>query len=91
VDKFVYELQGRLVLGVDYLSRLGAIRVPVLVTTGLDDGLVPPEESRRIHAAIPGSMLKVFPGCGHAVTVENPRGFNTVSLRFLKAQKGRAS
>lgn len=90
VDKKVYELQGRLVLKVDYLSRLGSIKVPVLVTTGLDDGLVPPVESRLIHEAIPGSRLKVFAGCGHAVTVENPRGFNTVSLKFLKAQEGRA-
>lgn len=90
VDKVVYELQSRLVLRVDYLSRLGEIKVPVLVTTGLDDGLVPPEESRLIHAAIPGSVLRVFPGCGHAVTIENPRGFNTLSLRFLKARRGGA-
>jgi len=91
VDARVYELQARLVLGVDYLAELGRIYVPVLVTTGQDDGLVPPEESRLIHNAIPGSRLKVFPGCGHAVTIENPQGFNTVSLRFLKAQKGARS
>ena len=91
VDRNVYGLQARLVLGVDYLGRLGGIKVPVLVTTGLDDGLVPPEESRLIHKAIPGSTLRVFPGCGHAVTAENPRGFNTVSLRFLKELRGRAS
>lgn len=90
VDKEVYGLQVRLVLKVDYLSRLGSIKVPVLVTTGLDDGLVPPEESHLIHEAIPGSWLKVFRDCGHAVTVENPRGFNTVSLRFLRAQEGKA-
>lgn len=91
VDRGVYGLQARLALGVDHLSELGRIRGPVLVTTGLDDGLVPPEESRLIHRAIPGSVLRVFPDCGHAVTVENPRGFNTVSLRFLMKQRGRAS
>lgn len=89
VSKEIYRLQARLVLGVDYLSRLGEIEAPVLVTTGDDDGLIPPEESRRIHQAIPGSRFRVFRGCGHATTVENPRGFNAVSLRFLRWQAGR--
>lgn len=90
VGKEVYGLQAKLVMRVDYLSELGRIEVPVLVTTGLDDGLIPPEESRLIHKAIPGSILRVFPGCGHAVTAENPRGFNTVSLRFLRELGGGA-
>jgi aminoacrylate hydrolase len=84
VSKEVYALQDFAMMEIDYLSRLGGIEVPVLVTTGTDDGLVPPVESRLIHKAIPGSELHLFPGCGHAVTAENSRGFNTVSLRFLK-------
>lgn len=89
VSKEVYELQGQAIMKTDFLSRLGQITVPVLITTGTDDGLVPPEESRLIHKAIPGSEYHLFSGCGHAVTFENPRGFNLVSLRFLRKHGGR--
>jgi len=88
ISREVFRLQGEAILRVNYLPRLGEIRVPVLVTTGDDDGLIPPEESRLIHKAIPGSSLHVFRDCGHAVTMENRRGFNTVSLRFLKRCSG---
>lgn len=89
VSKEVYSLQINLLLSTNYLSQLSNIKAPVLVTTGKDDGLIPPQESHLIHNAIPHSKLCIFPNCGHAVTVENPRGFNLVSLRFLKAQIGR--
>ena len=90
VSKEVYRLQLRALLGTDLLSRLGEIPVPVLVTAGADDLLIPPAESRLIHEAIPASRYHVFAGCGHATTMENARGFNMVSLDFLKKQAGRA-
>jgi pimeloyl-ACP methyl ester carboxylesterase len=89
-SKEAYRLQSLALLGMDTLPRLGEIRVPVLVTAGADDGLVPASESALIHKAIPGSEYHVFKGCGHATTVENARGFNTVSLKFLKRCGGTA-
>ncbi|MFH2115980.1 MAG: alpha/beta fold hydrolase [Spirochaetota bacterium] len=88
--KEVYRLQILALLGMDSFPGLGEIRVPVLVTAGADDGLVPASESALIHKAIPGSQFHVFRGCGHAATVENTRGFNTVSLKFLKRCGGRS-
>ena len=41
----------------DTLDRLGAIRVPTLVTVGTEDILVPPAFSREVHARIPGADL----------------------------------
>ena len=43
----------------DTLDRLGAIRVPTLVTLGAEDILVPPAFSREVHARIPGAELTV--------------------------------
>jgi pimeloyl-ACP methyl ester carboxylesterase len=87
-SKEAYRLQTLALQGMDSFPRLGEIKVPVLVTAGADDGLVPASDSVLIHKAIPGSQFHVFRGCGHATTVENPRGFNTVSLKFLKSCGG---
>ena len=88
VSAEVYRLQLQAIAEADFLPHLGGIRVPVLVTAGADDGLIPAFESRLIHKAIPGSEYHVFSGCGHASSIENPRGFNTVSLRFLRRHGG---
>jgi pimeloyl-ACP methyl ester carboxylesterase len=89
-SKEAYRLQILALMGMDTFPQLGGIRVPVLVTAGADDGLIPPSESALVHKAIPGSEYHVFKGCGHATTVENARGFNTVSLKFLKRCGGMA-
>ncbi len=91
VDKGVYSLQAKALMSVDWLSRLGEIKAPVLITAGADDGLIPAFESRLIHKAIPGSEYHVFSGCGHASSIENSRGFNSVSIKFLKRHGGKAT
>jgi pimeloyl-ACP methyl ester carboxylesterase len=47
------------------VDRLGSLEMPVLVLHGLDDTLVPPENGRRTHKAIPGSTLVEVQGMGH--------------------------
>ncbi|MEI6876085.1 MAG: alpha/beta fold hydrolase [Spirochaetota bacterium] len=91
VSKAVYRLQLQALLDLDLLPRLGEIKAPVLVTAGADDGLIPAAESRLISKAIPGSAFHVFGGCGHASSMENSRGFNAVSLGFLKKHEGGAT
>jgi len=88
VNKEVYKLQTKALLSTDFLSKLNKIQVPVLVTAGANDGLIPASESRLVHKAIPGSEFHIFKGCGHAASIENSRGFNTISLRFLKKHGG---
>jgi pimeloyl-ACP methyl ester carboxylesterase len=85
VSKEVYRMQAIALMEFDVAARLCEIAVPVLVTAGADDILIPPSESRRIHDAIAGSEFQVFPGCGHASLVEKPEQFNAVSLGFLRA------
>jgi 3-oxoadipate enol-lactonase len=57
----------------DTSSRLGNLKVPTLVITGDRDRLVPPANSRRLAALIPGARLVVLPGVGHVFPVERPR------------------
>jgi pimeloyl-ACP methyl ester carboxylesterase len=36
-----------------------------------------------LHAGIPGSQLEIFPGCGHAVHLEDHERYRAVLLNFL--------
>jgi pimeloyl-ACP methyl ester carboxylesterase len=67
----------------DAAGRIGQIRVPTLVITGMEDRLIPPENSKLIAARIPGAVLKELPG-GHLFTVEHPDLFNREVIDFLK-------
>jgi pimeloyl-ACP methyl ester carboxylesterase len=64
----------------DQRSRLQAVRCPVLVMGGEDDGLTPPDCAREIAAAIPQARLEILPRCGHMLTWEQP-GAVTAALR----------
>lgn len=60
------------------LPRLGEIATPTLVVTGSADRLVPPENSRVLHAAIPGAKFRELRGAGHVFPFE--REDETVKL-----------
>lgn len=79
------ELQRRTeaVGGFDVSERLRELRVPTLVLTGSDDRIVPPENSRRIAAAIPGAELVVVEGTGHAFFIEKAEDANRALLAFF--------
>ncbi len=64
-------------------SRLGEIRVPVLVITGDDDRIVPTAESIRLASEIPGAELVVIPECGHLPQEECPAAFLDAVESFL--------
>jgi pimeloyl-ACP methyl ester carboxylesterase len=56
----------------DSRPDLGAIKCPTLVLVGDDDQATPPELSREIAAAVPGSRLIVIADSGHLSTLEQP-------------------
>jgi pimeloyl-ACP methyl ester carboxylesterase len=58
--------------GFDVRSRLGEVRVPVVVMAGEDDLMTPPKLSRELAAGIPGARLRLFPSCGHLLLWERP-------------------
>jgi 3-oxoadipate enol-lactonase len=66
-----HQLQG----GLGYtgaLSRLGSLRMPVLVVAGDSDRTIPPANSHTIAAAIEQARLVVLEDTGHVVFTERP-------------------
>ncbi len=69
----------------DSLSRLPAVRAPLLVLHGEADDMIPPEHGRRVAAAAGGpAKFVLLPGAGHPALMDDPagRGMEAVQ-RFL--------
>ncbi|TPG59681.1 alpha/beta fold hydrolase [Roseomonas nepalensis] len=57
----------------DLLADAARLAMPVLVATGLEDVVTPPDNARRLHAALPNPIrLAEFPAAGHALPQEFP-------------------
>jgi 3-oxoadipate enol-lactonase len=72
------------ILGVDFSSRLGAIRLPTLIVAGADDQATPVARSEDIQRRIPDSRLEVLPEAAHLSNWERPEAFNRALLGFLE-------
>ncbi len=66
-------------------ARLG---VPVLLTTGTDDRVVPWTNSLALFHIIPRSSLRIFRGQNHLHFLERATEFNEAVARFLTAPPG---
>lgn len=69
---------------VDLTPRLGALRMPTLVTGGRFDE-VTPSVAQQIHRAIPGSRMVMFENSSHLPFWEERERFFDVLSRFLLA------
>jgi pimeloyl-ACP methyl ester carboxylesterase len=85
-DKSLYEFT---IAGnpVNYSGRLANLTMPVLVVTGDDDRIVPPEQSIQLSREIPGAELAVLKDCGHVPQEECPDQFMTSIQAFLEDVK----
>ena len=72
-----------MISGLELEAQLGAISCPTLVVTGEADVNAPPSAAARIAKAVPGSLLKVFPGLGHFPPFEAAAAFNQVLGDFI--------
>jgi len=63
--------------------RLGEIRCPVLVITGSEDRMMPPDNSRLLADGIPGAELYMVEGAGHEFFFEKPDEVNRVLIDFF--------
>jgi len=68
---------------IDYRPSLPAISVPTLVLVGDSDTFTPPDRSKEMAAAIPGTRLVVVPECGHASTIERPAAVNRALVEWI--------
>jgi len=65
-------------------ARVSRINAPTLVLAGDSDRIVPPENSERLAAAIPGAKLAVLPRGSHLFFIEQADSFNAAVLEFIK-------
>lgn len=56
---------------------------PVLFVWGADDQWTPPGLGEAAQGAVPGSVLRLMPGCGHAPYFENPDLFVDIVSRHF--------
>lgn len=67
----------------DLADELGRIELPVLVVSGAQDQIVPPEESERLARELPNATLALMEGCGHVPFEECPAQFTELVLGWL--------
>ncbi len=60
-----------------------AAEVPTLIIWGDHDNMIPVEQGRATHEAIPGSRLEIFDGAGHFPHCEQPDRFSKVLTEFM--------
>jgi pimeloyl-ACP methyl ester carboxylesterase len=65
-------------------GKLSAVKQPVLIIWGRDDGLTPlAREGEKFKKEIPSAQFVVFDQCGHVPQVERAAEFNAAVLKFL--------
>ena len=75
----------------DTVNRLNRVTVPTLITSGDDDPLVPPENSRILKELIPHAELIFFPGKRHCFFMEEAERFNEKVIHFFKSVQNEKS
>lgn len=68
----------------DLRGSLASIGVPVLLAHGSGDAICPAEASRFMSERIPGAMLKILDGAGHAPMLTRPRELNGILDTFFE-------
>jgi 3-oxoadipate enol-lactonase len=68
----------------DAWERVAEVRVPTLVLTGDEDGVVDPRNSELLAERIPDARLEVFAGAGHLFFWEQPERFVDAVTEFLR-------
>ncbi|WP_326537084.1 alpha/beta fold hydrolase [Pseudorhodoferax sp.] len=69
----------RAIQGLDYVAAARAIRVPVTLVVGANDGVLP-AAMQDLHERIAGSVLETVPDAGHLPNIDQPDRFNASLL-----------
>lgn len=76
---------GRSIFGRDsVLSELGRVSQPVLMIAGSEDEVVPLDNLRATHDALPNSTMVIAPGSGHSTPIEQPDTALNAIARFFE-------
>jgi proline iminopeptidase len=69
------------------LAEMAAFDWPTLVINGIHDALTP-ACGMRMHAAVPGSEIRIFAASSHSPFYEEPEAWRSTILGFLDRQRG---
>lgn len=83
-DAEAYALSALAVLDADASDDLKALRCPALVVAGGHDVLLPPEQSRAVHALIRDARFQLLEDAAHFSPLQQPRAFAELVLDFLR-------
>jgi len=79
--------QMQAILGHDTYERLPQIKVPTLVITGKEDGLVPPENSVTLAQRIPNADLVLLSNASHLFNIELPEATAEAVTGFIQRRR----
>ncbi len=65
------------------LNRLRDLKRPLLTIWGEEDSIIPVSQAAAVKRALPRSVTKVIPECGHWPQMEKAEQFNKLLVRFL--------
>ncbi|OGW40935.1 MAG: hypothetical protein A2Y97_03070 [Nitrospirae bacterium RBG_13_39_12] len=71
----------------DTTPTLSKIKVQVLIISGENDTLTPPDIAKAMHDKISDSQLRIIPDASHISNLENTEEFNKLLLQFLEKLK----
>lgn len=66
-------------------AQMPGLGVPLLLIVGANDRTVPPAQSSRVAARVPGARLEVLPGLGHLAHEEAPGAVADLIVRHAAA------
>lgn len=67
----------------DDRGTVASLSVPLLVTVGDSDPMIPVESARALAYSAPTGRSELIEGAGHLVTLEQPESFNRVLAEWL--------
>ena len=68
----------------DCSDRLGHLALPIMIVTGSEDILIPPENSKALAKRLPHAEIVVIPGAGHALHAECRDKLNYLADEFFR-------
>ena len=73
------------------LDRLRDFKRPLLTIWGQEDTIIPVSQAAAVRRALPRSVTRVIPECGHWPHMEKAEQFNGLLLRFLNGSLSHSS
>ena len=68
------------------LGRLEGLAAPIMTVWGREDKYVPVSHAYLIGRALPRTVVRIFPECGHWPHMEKPAEFNALLTQFLEGR-----